>query len=255
MLLIDGDIIAYRVAWASNDETLEVALSNLQSFTAHCIGLIASELEEYEIYLTGKGNFRHEYAVTADYKGNRKATTKPVHLQDIRDALVEKWGAIITVDEEADDAIAIAATQIQAVQTPMGVDVVMCSVDKDFFQIPGLHYNFVKGTTKLVGANEGMLLFYKQILTGDRVDNIIGLHGIGDVKAGKILAACDDCADNLEQEQCYFVACVKAYTEVDELNTSEAEARVIENARLLWLRREEGQIWQSPYTRKESYYL
>jgi hypothetical protein len=254
MLLIDADIIAYRVGWACNDETEEVALRNLHSFAAQCIAFISSELEEYEMYLTGSGNFRHEYAVTAPYKGNRKDSAKPVHLQAIRDELVKSWGAVITVDEEADDAIAIAATEIQYVQTPMAADVVMCSVDKDFFQIPGVHYNFVKHTTKVVTEEEGLFNFYSQVLTGDRVDNIIGLHGIGEVKAGKILSACETEPNYLEQERCYFVACVKAYTEKEELDPVEASKRVVENARMLWLRREEGQIWSDPHTREESYF-
>ena len=254
MLLIDGDIIAYRVGWACNDETEGVALRNLHSFTASCIAFISSELEEYEMYLTGSGNFRHEYAVTAPYKGNRKGNAKPVHLQAIRDELVKSWGAVITVGEEADDAIAIAATEIQSVQTPTVADVVMCSIDKDFFQIPGVHYNFVKHTTKIVEVGEAIDNFYKQILTGDRVDNIVGLMGIGNVKAGKILEACERNTDTLDKERCYFTACVDTYIEREGLEAEEATTRVIENARMLWLRREEGQIWANPHNRGGSYF-
>ena len=78
---------------------------------------------------------------------------------------------------------------------------------------------------------EGDKFFYTQILTGDAADNIKGLKGIGPVKATKLLAECKS-VDQL------WEACVKAYDGDTE--------RIIENARLLWLRRYEGQLWQPP---------
>ncbi len=76
-----------------------------------------------------------------------------------------------------------------------------------------------------------MYSFYKQILTGDAADNIIGLQGIGPVKADKLL-------NELITEEELYAACVAAYDGDEE--------RVLENARLLWLRRSEGQQWQPP---------
>jgi 5'-3' exonuclease len=70
-----------------------------------------------------------------------------------------------------------------------------------------------------------------QILMGDKADNIIGINGIGMVRAENMLIECTS-----EQEM--FDVCVKAY--------DDSVDRVIENARLLWLRREEGQIWEPP---------
>ena len=79
--------------------------------------------------------------------------------------------------------------------------------------------------------DEATLFFYTQVLTGDAIDNIIGLKGIGPIKGGRML---DGCLTEAEM----FKACVDAYDgNVD---------RVVENARLLWLRREEGQIWEPP---------
>ena len=73
-----------------------------------------------------------------------------------------------------------------------------------------------------------------QILTGDTADNIIGLRGIGNVKAKKML---EDAADETEM----FQRCVEAY--------DGNEDRVVENAHLLFLRRHEGQTWTSPLNR------
>ena len=55
--------------------------------------------------------------------------------------------------------------------------------------------------------------------------------GIGPKKAEKLLAACTSVDDLWE-------ACVKAY--------DGDTVRIVENARLLWLRRYEGQLWEPP---------
>ena len=106
----------------------------------------------------------------------------------------------------------------------------MVSLDKDFNQIPGWHYNFVKKTHYYVDKAEGDRFFYTQILTGDSADNIIGLHMVGPVKAAKILK------DKTTEKEMYD-ACVEAYGNAD---------RVLENARLLWLRRYDNEIWVPP---------
>ena len=77
---------------------------------------------------------------------------------------------------------------------------------------------------------DGLKFFYTQILTGDRADNIKGLYGVGPKKAEKMLAECKTEADMYEE-------CLHQY--------GGEEYRVIENARLLWLRREPDQLWGS----------
>ena len=224
MILIDADILVYRVGWSCNEESEKTAIRTLDNFIVDLLAfhLGADEEEaEYVLYLTGKGNFRTEYAVTADYKGNRKDKEKPVHIQALRQSLMDKWAAVVTEGEEADDAIAIAATT-------HGDKAIMVSLDKDFDQIPGWHYNFVKKSKYYVKPEDGLRFFYRQILMGDRIDNIIGIHGIGEKKSEKILKDC-----NTEQE--FYDKCVEMY-EGDE-------ARVIENGRMLWLRRYEGEVW------------
>ena len=61
------------------------------------------------------------------------------------------------------------------------------SIDKDFDQVEGWHYNFVKKQQYYISKTQGLLNFYMQFLTGDRIDNIIGVKGIGAVKAKKLL--------------------------------------------------------------------
>ena len=221
--LVDADVFVYRAAWAANKEDEATAIRTFDSIVAEAV--LLSECEEYQLYLTGKGNFRNKYAKTAPYKGNRKAVDPPIHKNALRSHALKNWDAILTVDEEADDAIAIEATKRGLLNS------IMVTIDKDFLQIPGLHFNPVKKEKKVMDYWSATKFFYAQILTGDAVDNIIGIKGIGPVKAGKIL---EDCMT----EQELYAECVKAYQ-------GDAD-RVIENARLLWLRREDGQIWAPP---------
>jgi len=228
LILIDGDIVAYRCGFATENERAKSACNTTGAYLAEMLtdlcsrfGLDADELN-YQVFLTGSTNFRNDVAVTAPYKGNRKATPKPKHLQAIRDYLVTQWDAIISDNEEADDLIAIWATDDEAV---------IASLDKDFDQVPGQHYNFVKKELYNVTDNEAVRFFYTQLLTGDRVDNIIGLKGIGPVKAAKALA---DLTTDIEM-----------YNKVVEMYDGD-KVRVLENARLLWLRRTPGEMWEAP---------
>jgi len=224
MILIDGDIIAYRAGFSSND----LEAPDAEAKVDELIDTIIEDTEfistDYQVYLTGKGNFRFDIAKTLKYKGNRKDAVKPIHLQHIRDYLTTKYEATVSEGEEADDLIAIAATKI-------GMKAVVASIDKDMLQIPCFHYNLTRRELSAVGKFSGTKFFYTQILTGDKADNIKGLHRCGPVKAGKILAECDT-------EMKLWNACLEAYEGDTE--------RVIENARLLWLRREVDQLWEPP---------
>lgn len=220
--LIDGDILVYRIGFASENDSEGVAIARCCEFLEDII--LFNGFGDYQGFLTGKKNFRTDVAVTAPYKGNRKAA-KPIHYQALRDYMEFKWGFKMIEGQEADDAIGIEAYSLDP------ESYCICSIDKDLDMLRGKHYNFVKDTFYTVTEEEAIFNFYKQILTGDRVDNIIGLKGIGDVKAKRILKEC-----NNEKEM--YLAILKAY----EGN----EQRVLENGQLLWIRREPNQIWQPP---------
>jgi 5'-3' exonuclease len=228
--LIDGDIIAYRCAFAHKDDPIEAALEGVDEIMEYIFNECSfyNPTGEYEVYITGKNNFRNNIAVTHKYKGNRKDADKPVHLVGIREYLVRKYMAICSKGEEADDLIGIEATRV-------GPKVVIASADKDMLQLAAYHFNFNKNEWKTVDATEGLQFFYTQILTGDTADNIKGLYRVGPVKAEKILKG-------ITEERELWNTVVEAYDkDVD---------RVLENARLLWLRRYEGEIWEPPHQRK-----
>ena len=220
--LVDGDIIGYRIGFSTEEESEKIAISRVATFVETMLWEDL-ETETYQGYLTGKENFRNDIARTAPYKGNRTAP-KPKHLQLIRDYLISAWDFQVSVGQEADDCIAIEHTVRQH-------ESIIASIDKDFMQLKGKHWNFVKKEMTVVTEEEALLNFYLQVLTGDRTDNIIGLKGVGPVKAKQRLAGCESAAE-------MYSACVEAY--------GGSEERVIENCRLLHLRRTENEMWEPP---------
>ena len=220
--LIDGDILVYRIGFASENETESIAIARCSEFIEDLI--LFNGFGEYQGYLTGKRNFRNEIAVTAPYKGNRKSA-KPKHYQLLRDYMESAWSFTMIEDQEADDAIGIAAYEMEV------GEYCICSIDKDLDMLRGDHYNFVKDERYFITEEEGIKNFYKQLLMGDRVDNIIGIKGIGTVKAERLLKEC-------KNENEMYLAILEAYD-------GNAE-RVLENGRLLWIRREPNQIWTPP---------
>ena len=236
MILVDADIIAYKVGFKTMEETEKNAIASLQSAVSRWItGAVTvpyfqDGILPYRLYITGKGNFRKE--IFADYKANRKGKSKPVHLKALMSDLVDNWKAVVAEGEEADDLIGIESTKYLD-------KCLMVTIDKDFDQLPGWHFNPDKDRMYYVTAWEGTQFFYKQILTGDRVDNIVGLYGIGEKKATVYLEAC-------ETEEELYNNCVSVYMEREELDEDAAKARILILARLLWLRREVNQMWSPP---------
>lgn len=227
LALIDGDILTYRIGFASEDVSEKLAKVRMDEFIVDML-MDLKDVKDYEGFLTGTGNFREQIAVTAPYKGNR-TSKKPIHYEALRKHLNEEWEFRIVDGMEADDAIAIMATSHPDKS-------IVCSIDKDFDQLPGWKYNFVKRIKYYVTPDDGLRSFYTQILTGDRIDNVIGLRGIGPVRAFKMLDGCS-------KEQEYYQAVLKAYGGDVE--------RVVENGQLLWLKRSVDEpLWSPPIETK-----
>ena len=227
-VLVDGDIIAYRAAFATKDLFPDDAKRKVEELVDYIlektIDFPFPSKSDYQVYLTGKTNFRFEIAKSYPYKGNRASVEKPIHLGLCRDHMTEKYDAVISINEEADDLIAKEAAA-------QNYNCVVASIDKDMLQLPCWHFNFGKNEWSKVSEFEGIHFFYTQILTGDAADNIKGLRGIGPKKAEKLLSDCKD-------EDELWGAIFKAYD--GDLD------RIIENGRLLWLRRVEDELWCPP---------
>ena len=109
-----------------------------------------------------------------------------------------------------------------------------CTIDKDLDNTPGFHYNFNKKLRYEVTEAEAMYNFYAQMLTGDKADNIPGIKGIGPKTAEKLFIRCHD-ADDYESVihgiyEKHYPCPWTAMTEV---------------GRLLWMRRVDGEMWET----------
>jgi DNA polymerase-1 len=175
--LVDGDIVAFRCV-SSKDPLTEQEVEQRIEFSMNQI-LSQSNATQYDVYLTGNNNFRKK--INPEYKANRKDKERPEHLNYARDVLTNIWGAMVCNGYEADDALGIS-------QDKENGTTIICTIDKDLDQIPGLHFNWVRGEMYEVSELEGLQFFYKQVLIGDRADNIIGVPGIGPVKAHKLIS-------------------------------------------------------------------
>lgn len=194
-------------------------------------------------------NFRIELATVLPYKGNRNGSEKPPHYKFLRNHLLDSYPdkVSLVVGMEADDQLAIDQYDFARDNIESGLDepyseTIICTIDKDLEMVPGWHYRWAKGSSPevepwLQTEIGGLRCFYKQLLTGDPVDNIKGLHGVG--KKSTLLSKIDD----METEAEMFS---HVYTEYYKRFGTYADQFMLENGRLLWMLREEGELWEFP---------
>lgn len=223
LTLVDGDIVVYRVGFASEGTSWSICKSRVDKMLQEI--LENTDASVMFGYLTsGKDNFRNKVAVTHPYKGNRPQK-KPEFYEHIRQYLMETHGFELHSTQEADDAIGIAHAEMGNWSCQ---GIYIASIDKDLLMIPGNHYNIRTQETSKISIRDAEKNFYRQVLTGDSTDNIKGLAGIGPVKASKII-------DSYDRSQ-YPSMIYKEYAE--RIHTHKYTSEVGE---LIWIRREIGQ--------------
>lgn len=191
--IVDADLVAFRCAVSCETEEYSILEHRVNNSMEQILS--QANANTFEAYLTGRGNFRKK--IYPEYKANRKDKTPPRWIQEARQILIDRWGAMVCEGYEADDGCGMA-------QDKEGRSSVICSIDKDLDQIPGLHFNWVKGEYYEVSEIEGNRSLYRSTLVGDRADNIIGVAGLGPVKAAKII-------DHLEDEDEMDEVCRRLY--------------------------------------------
>jgi 5'-3' exonuclease len=134
---------------------------------------------------------------------------------------------------EADDKLAIRQHELTE-EFKHKDNSVIVTLDKDLDQVIGWHYNFVKKEMYYMEQDEADLRFFKQFLTGDRIDNIQGVHGIGDKKSQKLL----EDLSNKERWDCV----------VEHLGLD----RAIENGHLLYMLRSDDDNFED-YAKREGW--
>ena len=219
--LIDGDIVVYRSAASAENDDAWIAQSRADQMIQDILADVGAT--SYSVYLTGTGNFRREIAPT--YKANRP-DNRPEHWGAVREFLVTHHHAIVCDGYEADDEMGIQ-------QDKVGGTTVICSIDKDLKQIPGKHYNFVKKIADSVSPDEGLKFLYLQSLIGDRSDNIIGVAGLGPVKAAKAL-------QELFTEEEWYDKCRELYNDDERFHL---------NMKLLYIWQRPSDSWEPPQQR------
>lgn len=192
ILLIDGDLIAYKVGFTSESVTDwgdgTVTLTGNVKETEHSVEVYVKRLMEQFtpkktiICLGGKNNFRR--ALYPDYKAQRKSQRKPLMLNHVYKFLKENYDVKSKEGLEADDVLGILLTH----PTLLPGKRIVVSADKDLLQVPGRHYNPDKDLKRLVKEPDADRVFWMQTLTGDSTDNYPGCPGIGPKRAEKLLA-------------------------------------------------------------------
>lgn len=237
-LLLDLDVVRYRVCWAAHPEGAEDAgLDHVREYLAVTMRSITRSSGErpcsFEGWLSGDTSFRESISKTQPYKGNRKDRVKPRYFKETGEILTDEYGAKWTEGGlEADDQLAICLTA-----DPKGSCVV--GIDKDLLQVPGWHHNWVKGGVKWVSRKAGDFSLYSQILSGDTTDHIPGIKGIGPGTAAKILAGSESRAE----------LCQRAWDAYR--NHGYSRGYFLEQAELIYLLRREGDSFSPPIELKE----
>tara|TARA_R110002124_G_scaffold24569_5_gene89891 strand:- start:945 stop:1772 length:828 start_codon:yes stop_codon:yes gene_type:complete len=271
LALIDADLIAYEAASAADmvdegyerrsfDYVIDKIDESIKFITEN------SGCDSYELFITGKDNFRYDIATVKPYKGNRSDKPKPFYLESTR-KLLESYGAVVCDGMEADDMLAVRAREMEY------KDCCICSRDKDLRMVPCMQYSWEVGlqpewgpelvdtlgelhfrfSDKILKNGEksnaikkvwgtGLKWFYAQLIIGDATDNISGLEGKGGGLVHQIIHPCTS-------EEELFTAAFSAYT--DKYGDTAAE-RLLEQGRLLWMHDtldEEGKVilWELPY--------
>lgn len=241
-LHIDMDLFIYRVGYVTEEEPIEYALSTMD----RVIGAVLMAYPEvpYQMYLSGSSaeNYRHKFAVSFPYKGNRKSD-KPKWYHELRKYVMDEYDCDMSTNNEADDTVAIAFTTeykaFLALADIAAPQPCVVSVDKDFDQLRGIRYDFIKEVEVVKSRLQADLNLYRQVMEGDVADNIKGIFGVGKVKAKALLKECTT------PREMYDV-CVATWVEKYGCDEADAVKRVEENLNLLFLQRETDVYWQRP---------
>lgn len=144
--------------------------------------------------ISSKSSFRKD--IYLDYKGTRPP--KPRWYELLRAAFIDQYQPIIKDGMEADDVVAEGHYKLWK-QDPNSTCI--ASLDKDLYNIPGIHFNTQKNSVAEVTPMEAIYTFCTQMLTGDTSDNIKAVPRVGPKTAEKLL----DTLINFSSPKDYFM--------------------------------------------------
>lgn len=224
-------------------EPVENALYNAKSTIQTILEML--DTTDYQLYLTGKDNYRFDIATIQKYKD--RPARKPHWYQEIRDYLVNVHRAIVIEGQEADDALSIEQWKHWEHEDFIihNAKTCICSIDKDLNMVPGWHLNWTKEEDErlyYMTPDEGLRCFYRQMFTGDVVDTVPGIFKLTGQKATKTLLEPLDLMDTSD-EMYDWVRSKYAEAGVDE---DKVDQVLLEIGRLLWMRTSPDEMW-SPF--------
>lgn len=239
MLCVDADILAYQYG-GNEDTSVEESRRRLTYKVSRLRD--ASGADRAVLAMTACGSSKGERAIVATsrpYQGQRKGH-RPKNWQYLRDYMMAGCAGRVAVthDREADDLAGYMGTIYS--------DLVMCSKDKDWRMLPGIHLDWDSNemTTVPEGCYEheafgkvfGHKWFLLQLLQGDKADHIPGLlthpkapRGlVGEKTAEKFLLGTANLGEGLDSVlRCY-----------QEGMPNDWARHFAEQASLLWMRRD-----------------
>ncbi len=226
--IIDGDILIYRSCHKALKENLDVT-SVFDDLYEELQDQMACT--EYSLHISGPGNFRKNLKQGfTKYKGKRKE--KPANYTFIRDYVIKNYDTVTVPLYEADDTASIEGTKY----LKEGQLFMVATVDKDWKMIGGLFYNTQYKSLTAIGKLEAIEYFHKQLITGDSVDNIPGIYGMGIKKVEKLLKG-----KTIKQQ---FEAIIKTYKKHHPEDYLE---RLNIMGQLLYLVKDYDQKWSIEY--------
>ncbi len=220
----------------------------LNSMVKKCIK--RCETDQFQCFITpvsSKDNFRFE--IYPEYKGNRKDKRKPHHLLEAHQYGLSRWRAIPSKGEEADDTLSIAHYEYNSFgfADPNIITSVICSIDKDFDNCAGWHYNPKKDEFYFVSEIQALRNFYLQVLTGDTADNVPRVDlGWRKAQAQKAIQKAETEKElfDIVYKETYDVL-EKKYKDTDVLmHDGLAKDFISRNGQLVWLRRQKNELWE-----------
>jgi 5'-3' exonuclease len=202
-LLIDADIVAYRIAsanekrinWGVDEETGEEIQSHIFNEDFEDVKrqvrdtldelMADTKADEYLICLSDdNANWRKK--VLPSYKQHRKDSIRPEWLYPLKDHLAADYPAYRRPTLEADDVMGILSTHPKLIAGRK----IIVSEDKDMKTIPGWLYNPKKDRKPwLVTPEEADWWHMYQTIIGDTTDGYTGCPGSGPKEAEEMLKA------------------------------------------------------------------
>lgn len=264
LVLIDADILRYEIGAVELDHPfvkggkIPAPTKFIETLVRERIDgiLAATRAKSFKLFLTGKNNFRFDIATRAPYKGNREDTSKPFHWKTVSDFLINNYKVAICEGNEADDVMGeIQEYHVQLFRRgdKRALVTAIASRDKDLRTQEGWHYSWSCGENQpekplyYQPYIEAKRFFFKQMLTGDNTDNIVGCgvkkmvkwggkmmlrrKGIGEKEAIKLLK------DAKTLQEMYDIV-KEQYDKVFENEDITTEEVMLENAKLLYIGQE-----------------